>query len=302
MSIQDSPIHAALLYASMGWPVLPLHHPTPGGCSCKRSECASVGKHPRTRDGVYDATTDLDEIERIWSRRSDANIGIATGAIVVIDVDGVEAFAALAVLEQAHVHLPPTPWVATGKGMHFYFRSGAHKIGNSAGTLPAGVDVRGAGGYVVAPPSRHANGRRYCWAQGGPLATLPDWLAAFLQPPTPQPGPATVSPPRARHRYVQRALDGELALVVAAPKGTRNTTLNRAAFRLGQLAGAGLSSAEELTEPLLGAARTAGLPDCESLATIASGLRAGQLQPRVIRGRRAASRAMRRPISGGWHA
>jgi hypothetical protein len=283
MTSQFSPRHAALLYASIGWPVLALHYPTVTGCSCADPDCASVGKHPRTRAGVYDATTNLDQIDRTWSRPPPANIGIATGGdLVVIDIDGIDALAAVRALEYAHGELPPTPTVATGNGIHLYFHPGAREIGNTAGALPAGVHVRGSGGYVVAPPSRHANGQRYRWQRGGPLATLPGWLAELVRPPTPQPASPSVTRPRARHRYLQRALDGELALVASAPVGTRNTTLNRAAFRLGQLAGAGLSTAEELTWPLLAAARTAGLPDSEALATIASGLRAGQLRLRAI--------------------
>ena len=68
---------------------------------------------------------------------------------------------------------------------------------------------------------------------------------------------------------------------MTAPKGTRNTTLNRAAFRLGQLAGA-LDAGENLELPLLEAARAAGLHDREARATIASGLTAGALHPRAI--------------------
>jgi hypothetical protein len=142
------------------------------------------------------------------------------------------------------------------------------------------VHVRGAGGYVVAPPSRHASGRRYRWTWGGPLAMLPDWLATLMQPPTPV--VRSVVLPRASNRYVQRALEGELAQVAAAPVGTRNTTLNRAAFRLGQLAGAGMISLEELHQQLLDAAQVTGLPRSEAEATIASGLRAGALRPRPV--------------------
>jgi hypothetical protein len=73
---------------------------------------------------------------------------------------------------------------------------------------------------------------------------------------------------------------GELADVAAARPGTRNDTLNRAAFRLGQLAAAGHGSREELSGPLLAAALAAGLPEGESLATINSGLTAAQRHPR----------------------
>src|SRR4051812_26870176 len=114
MSIPNSPLPSALFFASMGWAVLSLPHPPSPGCSCGNADCDSVGKHPRTYSGVYDATTDLHAIERMWSRRPDANIGIATGAIVVIDVDGREALTAIRELENAHEELPPTPCVVTG--------------------------------------------------------------------------------------------------------------------------------------------------------------------------------------------
>ena len=86
---------------------------------------------------------------------------------------------------------------------------------------------------------------------------------------------------RAR-RYVQAALDAELAAVTTAPIGTRNATLNRAAFRLGQLAGAGLTARDALADALLHAARRAGLGDTEAKPTIASGLGAGERHPRPL--------------------
>jgi hypothetical protein len=83
-----------------------------------------------------------------------------------------------------------------------------------------------------------------------------------------------------RPRYFGAALRGEVAGVAAARPGTRNDTLNRAAFRLGQLAAAGHGTLDELSGPLLAAALAAGLPEAESLATINSGLTAGQRHPR----------------------
>ncbi len=109
---------AALAYARRGWAVLPCHHPTPGGCSCANAHCASPAKHPRTRRGPHDATTDLRTIRRWWWRWPNANVGLRTGAVsglVVLDVDpdhGGEA--SLAELVGAYASLPPTLEVRTG--------------------------------------------------------------------------------------------------------------------------------------------------------------------------------------------
>jgi hypothetical protein len=86
--------------------------------------------------------------------------------------------------------------------------------------------------------------------------------------------------PRAR-RYFDAAVARELEQVARARPGTRNDTLNRAAFRLGQLAGAGLGTLDELAKQLRDAALRSGLPESEADATIASGLSAGARQPRA---------------------
>ncbi len=80
---------AALDYARRGWPVIPLHTLTADGCSCHH-ECSSVGKHPRTKHGLKDATTDKESIRSWWDEWPDANVGIVAGAesgLVVLDVD-----------------------------------------------------------------------------------------------------------------------------------------------------------------------------------------------------------------------
>src|SRR4051794_41771149 len=86
---QPDPVHAALAYAARGWPVVPLQTPDTGGCSCGRAECPSAGKHPRTRHGVVDATTDAERIRRWWAAWPAANLGLATGSpLIIVDVDG----------------------------------------------------------------------------------------------------------------------------------------------------------------------------------------------------------------------
>jgi hypothetical protein len=84
---------------------------------------------------------------------------------------------------------------------------------------------------------------------------------------------------RAR-RYFQAAVEGELLAVARALVGSRHVTLNLAAFRLGQLTGAGLGDVAEVVNPLLGAALSAGLGEHEARRTIASGLHAGESHPR----------------------
>src|SRR4051812_25057505 len=86
-----SQLQIALTYAARGFPVLPLHTISKGRCTCsKGAACASPGKHPRTSNGVYDASTNAKKIARLFKRYPRANIGIATGpksGILVLDVD-----------------------------------------------------------------------------------------------------------------------------------------------------------------------------------------------------------------------
>jgi Bifunctional DNA primase/polymerase, N-terminal len=69
-------VDAALAYAARGWPVFPLHTPTPAGCSCGHLDCGSIGKHPRTKHGVKDATTDEAQIRAWWKRWPHANMAL----------------------------------------------------------------------------------------------------------------------------------------------------------------------------------------------------------------------------------
>ncbi|MFZ1974186.1 MAG: bifunctional DNA primase/polymerase [Candidatus Acidiferrales bacterium] len=169
-------LKAALRYARRGWQVLPLHSVKNGRCSCGDRECQKAGKHPRTKHGVKDATTDKDVIRARWRKWPNANIGIATGArsgIVVVDIDprhdGNLSFRRLI---QQHGPLPPCPKVITGGGgRHRYFEYPGVPVKSRAAVLP-GIDVRADGGYVVAPPSRHASGKRYRWREGASLSAL----------------------------------------------------------------------------------------------------------------------------------
>jgi hypothetical protein len=149
-------------------------------------------KIPLTTHGCKDASCSPERIEEWWSKWPDANIGIATGApssIFVLDIDGDEGSVSLAALEQKFgTKLPETIDVTTGRGRHRYFRlpdwDDAPVIHNSTAKIGPKLDVRGEGGYVVAPPSIHPSGRKYAWelncAQG--FAEAPVWLVGLLIP------------------------------------------------------------------------------------------------------------------------
>ena len=171
----------ALRMADMGWPVFPIHSLAKrGGCTCReKKKCDRVAKHPRTKNGLKDATTDKNVIKAWWAEWPDANLGVRTGnGLVVLDVDehkfGDETLAAL---EDLHGALPETMAVNTGGGGQHYYFTTDKKVQNSVEALGPGLDTRGEGGYVVAPPSMHASGTPYGWDLGGhPLAIMPNWV------------------------------------------------------------------------------------------------------------------------------
>ncbi|GIM89353.1 bifunctional DNA primase/polymerase [Paractinoplanes toevensis] len=269
---------AALAYARHGIPVLPVHTPDPsGGCSCDRGvRCDRPGKHPRLRHGLTDASTDPRQIEMWWSHWPEANVGLRTGiAMDVADIDSAEGWHGLVHLLGGS--LPAGPRVRTGGGgWHLWFRPTG--FGNRVHLLP-GLDWRGAGGYVVAPPSRHARGADYRWVRrpGGDLPAGAPALLALIEGPLPR--PADHRPITHPDRYAQVALAAEAERVAAAPVGSRNDTLNRAAFALGRLVGAGLLDTGDVVRELDAAARRAGLGRAEVRRTIRSGLTAGRRAP-----------------------
>lgn len=287
---------AALRYAAHGWPVVPLASPAGQGCSCPAGpDCSSIGKHPRTRDGLYDAATDPDQITRWWHQWPDANIGIVTdqaSGIVVLDIDLPDGPTSLAQLQHDHGTLPPTLTQRTGSGgWQLVFTRPDGGMRNRAGMV-AGIDVRGDGGYIVVPPSMHACGDRYRWTDRTPPAPPPNWLIDKIRPPTRPPFPEQAAAVSASvgDRYGRAALAGELSDLARAPEGTRNHTLNRAAFRLGQLVGAGLLDDDLVRRRLTTVAQQIGLGAREATRTISSGMTAGMKQPRPLQ-RRATSRA-----------
>ena len=288
------PLDAALIYAHRGWPVFPCHSPMRGvgGCTCCRGDCSSPGKHPRVAHGLGSATTDVEIVRRWWNTWPRANVAVRTGAtsgLVVLDIDpehGGEETLRRVLAE--HGDLPEGRTIRTGSGgRHLYFRHPGGVVRNDSGRrIGPGVDIRGDGGYVIAPPSRHASGKQYVVAaRGNQLPTLPEWLLSLVHPPE-RPRPAH-EPGRVRHAsaWTSAAVDGELARLGTAKEGTRNDTLNRVAFRLGQLVGGGSLSEAEIERLLVDQALSIGLGEREAVGTVRSGLRAGEEVPRRPKGR-----------------
>lgn len=99
-----------------------------------------------------------EEIKRLWNQFPTANIGLITGnGFIVIDADSDEATRQI---ERMFPHFNVK--VRSGKGTHFYARTDK-EIRCSSNKLTK-VDIRGIGGYIVAPPSFHIeSGKHYTW-------------------------------------------------------------------------------------------------------------------------------------------
>ena len=179
-------------YLKKDWSIIPAHNIRPNGeCSCGRPHCANPGKHPRIPWSPYQTDRADESVAAVWWKRwPQANIAIVTGTIsglVVLDIDTARGGAeSLYELEQEHGPLPDTPTVLTGGGgCHYYFaHPGANRTISGGSGFRPGVDLRGDGGIVIAPPSSHASGRTYAWEVSAhfedvPLAPLPplvEWL------------------------------------------------------------------------------------------------------------------------------
>ena len=162
-------LESALSYARRGWPVFP---------------CQPRGKRPLTSRGFKDAATDEGVIRGWWAKWPDANIGVPTGSasgFVVVDLDGGEGIESLAKILNSHELVQTVISLTGGGGKHLLFLAPDPPLRNTQGALGRGVDTRGDGGYIIAPPSIHASGDAYRWLprhgpDDTPLAILPDRL------------------------------------------------------------------------------------------------------------------------------
>jgi hypothetical protein len=156
------------------------------------------------------------------------------------------------------------------------------------------VDWRGLGGHVVAPPSLHASGQVYAWPEwldsdrcgpDGPIVPAPRWVIDLLdrRPPNwrlQQTGADVHQPPKHGWSYATVALRDECAQVANSQHGTRNATLNIAAFKVATLIASNLLDPDDAARQLLLAAARCGLRETEARRTVASAFQAGFASPR----------------------
>jgi len=263
---------AARAYARRGWLVFP---------------CVPGGKTPATPNGFYAATTNPATIARWWGANPAYNIGVRCGAgsrLWVVDLDGPGADV-LRCLIDANSPLPATLIAATASGRHLYF--GADRdLPSTAGKIGQGVDTRGRGGYVIAPPSVHSSGAVYRWVTDLAPAAPPDWLIKLATRPTViinserRPWSAPIS----ADAYGRAALASEIEILATTRPGSRNHQLNASAFSLSQLVAGGVLSASAVSAGLINGCERNGLwaedgpKQCR--ATIASGAKTGLQHPR----------------------
>jgi putative DNA primase/helicase len=297
-------LDAALAYAGKDWPVFPLHRMVTSvdleaECSCGR-RCSSPGKHPRTPNGVKDATTDA-EVIRMWKTWPESNVAIATGPTSGLYVVDIEADGRAAYAEARGTHTDSTRAVVItgGGGRHHYYALPVDDVLDEPLHLPnthwkvaRKVDTRGTGGYVVAPPSNHHSGGAYQWLdveashaaqearyapQPGIPYALPVWVREAVTPRLATP----TAPPVIRFEstaYGMGVLRHALDRVARAAEGERNSTLNLEAFALGQWIGGGEVDPRGVAEALEAACPD---PDREKTqATIRRALYDGAQHPR----------------------
>jgi hypothetical protein len=155
----------AIHLASQGFHILPTHYLQDEKCSCRNYNCHSPGKHPITKNGVLDATTDIEQLRKWWEK-DNWNIAVRTGrvsGIWVLDIDNMEDEANLS-------DIPSTMSVKTPRGKHLYFIY-EEGISNRTKIYGLGIDVRGDNGYVLLPPSKG-----YKWLNNLSIIQAPSYL------------------------------------------------------------------------------------------------------------------------------
>ena len=189
-------IDSAVEYAEAGHRVFPIWGVREdGSCQCPDANCSSPGKHPHGRlvpHGLTDASDDPETVRSWWRQYPGGNIGLVTGEqFFVVDCDKAKEIDGTALwlkLAEDRGDLPETACADTGGGgAHFcYAMQEGIAVNNQQGLLVeghrvVGIDVRGSGGYIVAPPSVHASGRRYAWKRDlDHLKAAPGWVQELV--------------------------------------------------------------------------------------------------------------------------
>ena len=239
---------AAVNLAQAGIPVFPLQ---------------PRGKRPYAQShGVLEASTDVDQVARWWSRRPRSNIGVATGRVYIVDIDCAAAEKVWAGLTAQHGRVA-TRVVVTSRGWHLWYLDDEDgTLPSTAGRLGRGIDTRGHHGYAIAPPSIHRTGHEYRWAGANRIAPLPAWLRLLVTPPPPR--PRVLRPPLASGEATsegERRLAGICRRLADAQPGTRHPLMYWSARQAGALVDAGLIARDVAEGELHRATQAWGLAD-----------------------------------------
>jgi len=279
-------LNAALRYISDNIPVFPV---------------SRVDKHPLCPNGFHDASIDEGQIRAWWQIWPRAMIGIVSGwrsGLWILDVDvnaskGVNGHETMARLQIKYGPLPLTLCSITPRGgKHYLWRWTGTNIRNSVEEIGPGLDVRGAGGYFVAPPSVRADGAAYRWEDATTaIVEAPAWLSELalaassdsaVRRPVLDLNAINGSPRKSSsardYVWARAALQRECDVL------NTNAALNVAAFNLGQIVAGGELTEQEVIDALIAGAEACGLiveyGEPSVINTINSGLRAGMKQPR----------------------
>lgn len=278
----DGMLTAAIGYARQGFAVFP---------------CLPGKKKPATLHGCKDATTDEQTIRRWWATNPDCNVAIATNGILVVDIDDPRHEWAIRDEWPTGTPIAETP----RGGIHAYFaKPTGIEVKNWTG-IHGAVDTRTDGLYVVASPSyvddpeKNVKGT-YTWfaplCHRDDLPEAPDYVREAIHDYQASKNPQqanvvhvpSVLPPIVGSNavYAHKALAAEINAAATAPEGTRNDTLNCAAFKIGQLVAAGVVDEGHARQAFEEVALSAGLAEDEIRKTLDSAFRAGKKQPRDL--------------------
>ncbi|GGM43935.1 bifunctional DNA primase/polymerase [Dactylosporangium sucinum] len=271
----------AIDYAGRGWPVFLLgrtKRPIANCDACRdagadhdRAACSCLLCH-----GLYAATLDPDRLGAMVAAQPAGLLAIRTGAVsglVVVDIDPGHG----GTLDPAL--MPETACVVTGSGgWHLYYRHPGTAVLNSQGRLAGGIDVRGDGGYVVAPPSIHPRtARPYRWIGARPVAEMPPALIAACQPAPAATATSTTRPtsttPGGGISSPDALLRSLLDTIRNAPKGRRRATLYGCARGVARMVAANAITLHDALTALHDAGIGAGQTERETRAAITGGFR-----------------------------
>jgi hypothetical protein len=289
---------AALRYAANGVPVFLLGRTKRPLANCPDCHNPPADHDPQackclTCHGFYAATTDADRIGAMFAAHPAGLLAIRTGAtsgLVVLDVDPHNGGDVSLVQLLAEGLAPATRHVRTGSGgLHLYYRYPGVEVPSSQSRMRQGVDVRGDGGYAVAPPSRHPRtGRPYRWAEPlRPITEMPPPLVAACQPKPQNLPPSTTPaqpqtgrlPARGGISAPDRLLAAHLDAVRNASAGRRRVTLYGAARGVARMVAAGAIARADAWAALTDAGRSAQQTERDIRKAISGGFLAEGVTP-----------------------